>query len=804
MLRHNFAAALRQLWRNRAATLLNLIGLAIGLGCFVFADGTASDLSGRGAAAAYRNVFLMVERQTGGASAPDNPGTSVLLAPALRAELPAGYRVARMMAPFMGKTAVRADNTKLFMQVSYADADLPRMFALPGASPDALAEPFSLVLSKAAATRLFGAGPAIGRTLAINGIDATVTAVIVPPPAPSPFRSMTGDFDILASWDIFEKTNAGLVNPSNPNNWFDFYASTYVAPPPGGGQSAADLDARLAGFGDRHIPKSSNSAIFLATPGYSMLSTGANMAVRTDITGIPASTILDVLGIMILATAAANYINLATAQVLARAREVRIRRIIGATATDLLRQHAIETSVIIAGACILLALLAALLLPLAGVLLGGNLRVIAADRLFWLHLGLAVLLTAFIAGIYPALLFASLPATGPVQGRRSYSWVRSALTGLQFASAAILLIFVLVANQQNRALKQAGFSSGSDPVVAIESNPGSSMGSFRAALRAIPEVRSVGAAQYTPWGAGESWDQVRRDLPGAQPITNTIVAVNEDYFPTMGIKLLAGRELSPLHGGDGPPPADGSIATHVINVMIDRELAGNLGWQNPADAIGQPLYMPDTGPMRIVGVTESRPTSVVVFGSRGGLYWLDPGLSRVTLVRIDGAHISAALAQIDAAWDAAAPLAPEKREFIDDIFASAYQYFTGFTLIVSTLVALALLVALAGLAGMALEVARSRQREVAIRKMVGASTWDAARLLLWQFARPLLIANLVAWPLAFAVTQGYRSLFTVHAPASFWPFLAALCGTLAIAGLTVAGETWRTARLSPAEVLRAE
>jgi len=239
-------------------------------------------------------------------------------------------------------------------------------------------------------------------------------------------------------------------------------------------------------------------------------------------------------------------------------------------------------------------------------------------------------------------------------------------------------------------------------------------------------------------------------------------------------------------------------------VMIDRELAGNLGWQNPADAIGQPLYMPDTGPMRIVGVTESRPTSVVVFGSRGGLYWLDPGLSRVTLVRIDGAHISAALAQIDAAWDAAAPLAPEKREFIDDIFASAYQYFTGFTLIVSTLVALALLVALAGLAGMALEVARSRQREVAIRKMVGASTWDAARLLLWQFARPLLIANLVAWPLAFAVTQGYRSLFTVHAPASFWPFLAALCGTLAIAGLTVAGETWRTARLSPAEVLRAE
>ena len=803
MLHHNFLAALRQLWRNRLATALNLIGLVIGLGCFVFADGTASWISGRGAEALYKNIYILSEHMTApGDNEPNNPSTSVLLAPPLRSELPADYRVARLLAPSEGESGVRAGSTKLFMQVYYADPELPRMFPL--GSADALTPPHSVMLSAKAAGLLFGTKPAIGQTVSIGGVDATVTAIGKFPASISLFQVNGSDPAMLASWDIFEKLHPNLFITSNPTNWFNFFASTYVAAPAGSGETVAGLDARLDTFGARHVPKGNQQAHFSAAPGYAFLDTMADLGVRSDVTGLTAGTILDLLGTVILIIAVANYINLATAQVLARAREVRIRRILGATAGDLLRQHAIETCLIVAVACLVLAALAVVLLPAAEAQLGDILNLVLADRVFWLHLTTAVLATAVAAGIYPALLFASLPAAGAPRGRRSHSWLRSVLTSLQFASAATLLIFALVAHNENIVMRQVGEPAGVDPVVVIQSDPGTGMASFRDLLRTIPEVRSVSFAAYAPWGAGVSWDLLHKNVPGAPTVNTVINSVGDDYFTTMGIKLLAGRPLSLLRGGDQPPPEGGAIATQEINVVIDRDLATQFGWRNPADAIGQSIDAPDTGTLRVVGVTENRPTNMIVMGIHGNLYWSADNQAKITYVRLDGTHLASGLAAIDAAWNQAAPLAPLKRAFASDLFDAAYRVLSTVTSSISALVIPAFLVALAGLAGMAIEVTRSYLREIAIRKMLGATTWDAARLLLWQFARPLLIANLIAWPLAFAGAEGYLSLFTARVALTLWPFLWGLAGTLAIAGLTVAGETSRTARSSPAEVLRAE
>ena len=803
MLRHNFAAALRQLWRNRLATALNLAGLAIGLGCFVFADGTASFLSGRGAATQYQNIFLTTERSVDpGQSLPPNPSTSVLLAPPLRAELPAGYRVGRVMP--VGETGVHADAAKMFLQVYYADPDVLRMFALPSAGADALDAPHSVVLTERTARRLFGNRQAIGQVVTIDGVDATVSAISDPPAGASPYQFVGTDFDILASMDIYEKINPAMMNPNDPTNWFKFFASTYIEAPAASHETVAGLDSRLATFGDRHVTGGTSHAYFGVAPGYSILGTMADLAVRSDVTGLTAGAILDLLGIVILATAVANYINLATAQVLGRTREVRIRRILGATSLDLLRQHAIETCLIVAVACLALTIALLVTLPVLGAQVGAELHLALMDRLFWLHVAVAVAATVLVAGLYPAALFATLPAAGALQKRRWQSWLGAGLTCLQFASAAALLIFTLVARDQDRTMRQVGEPQGVDPVVAIESDPGTNLASLRAALQTIPEVRAVSSALYVPWSANVSWDNLHRDVAGAPSLSSVVNSVGENYFPTMGMKLLAGRELSPLRGGDQPPPDNGAIATRDINVVIDRDLAAQLGWRDPAAAVGEPLMVPDTGRLRVVGVVENHPTNMIVFGIHGNLYWSANHDAKVTLVRLDGGRVQSGLAAIDAAWNDAAPLAPLKRAFVADLFDQGFRELSEVTGTITALVVPAFLVALAGLAGMTIEVTRGSLREIAIRKMLGASTWDAARLLLWRFAKPLLIANLIAWPLALAGAKGYLSLFTVRTELTVWPFLGGLLGTLAVAALTVAGETARTARSSPAEVLRAE
>ena len=803
MFRHNLAAALRQLWRNRTATLLNLIGLAIGLGCFVFADGTASYLSGRGAALVYKNTFLVTERMTApGQSLPANAGTAPVLAPPLQSELPAGYLVGRFLP--VDDSGVRAGTAKAFLKVFYTDPDMLSMFVLPGARPDALEAPHSVVLSTDAAARLFGNRSAIGQNISINGVDASVTAVTNPPAAPTPFQKIGGNFDVLASWDIYDKLNPAGVDQSNPNNWFNFIVSTYIQAPAADHETIEGLDAKIATFGDRHIPKGDTHAYFAVTPGYAYLNTMSNLAVRSDVTGMTVASILDLLGVIIMAIAVANYINLATAQVLTRSREVRIRRLLGATAADLLRQHAIETSVIVAVSCSLLAFAGAFLLSITWPAIGASVSLVLSDSIFWQHVAIAVLAATFAAGVYPAILFATMAKAGPVQNRRSQNWLRGVLTCLQFASASTLLIFALETHDQNIALRQAGEPAGVDPVVAIESDPGSAIASFRSALRRSPAIRAVSSVIYTPWSGGVSWDGLHRELPNARTITTIYNAVGDDYSAAMSMSLIAGRQLSALHGGDGPPPNNGTIANHDINIVIDRDLAAQFGWRNPAMAVGEVLDAPDMGHFRIVGVTENRPTNMVVLGIHGDVYWADNQLTRITLVRLDPARIAQGLSAIDAAWNDAAPQAPLKREFVTDLFESGYHALNNATRTVTFLVIPAFLLALAGLAGMAIEVARSHLREIAIRKMVGASTWDAARLLLWKFAPPLLIANVIAWPLAFAGVTGYLSLFTTRTEITIWPFLIGLFGTLAISALAVADETRRTAGSSPAEVLRAE
>ena len=263
-------------------------------------------------------------------------------------------------------------------------------------------------------------------------------------------------------------------------------------------------------------------------------------------------------------------------------------------------------------------------------------------------------------------------------------------------------------------------------------------------------------------------------------------------------------------GTDDPPPR---------NIVVDRSFVAGMGFGTPEEAIDKLVYSPappipgarPQPPMRIIGVVEDRsfsffktpnPTVGAIYSMIGPVGPITPSV--LTVVRIKAADIGAALEGIDAAWNDLAPNVAISRRFLDDIFASAYARFTRITQLFATLAVTAFAICIAGLFGMATFVAGRQRREIGVRKTLGGSTRQMIALLLAGFSRPVLIANLVAWPAGYLAALAYLNQFPQAIDMTLWPFVMSVVITVAIAWLAVAGQTLRAARTRPAEVLRHE
>jgi putative ABC transport system permease protein len=246
-------------------------------------------------------------------------------------------------------------------------------------------------------------------------------------------------------------------------------------------------------------------------------------------------------------------------------------------------------------------------------------------------------------------------------------------------------------------------------------------------------------------------------------------------------------------------------------MVIDERTAERFGWTDPADAVGQTVYRQWSSsggfsrPVDIIGVVENASYKLVGMGIvSSSIYFLQPNDTQMFLIRINGAEQTEALAHIDASWDRFAPEIPMRRMFMSEMFEQAVSLFTMFSSIFGGLALLAIFIACVGLFGTASYAASRRRHEIGVRKSLGAHSGQIVRLLLWSFTKPVLIANVIAWPVAYLATQVYLSLFVVRTEQSIWPFAGGLAITLAVASLTVAVQTLRAARVKPAEVLRQE
>jgi putative ABC transport system permease protein len=811
------------------------------------------------------------------------PRTNRLFAEHLRADFPELETIARaQVMNEEGGIAAGDVDTRMFIVGAEKEFltifDLP---FVKGDPKEALSQPNSIVLSESAATQLFGATDPMGKTVTLGGVlDVSVTGVLGPIPEPSHLGrtpSATLPFDVLTSWDTLDGINTALAareqrraaqqgaasnggpsdrdgaaqgsappasdarsgatppdappagtapaqsSPPPPENWLGNYCcTTYVMLARDSKLTAKALNAQLRAFGERHLPVQQAQLATLdvgADPVTGLMVTQLDGQLLSAAPGLSITTLLLVLGGLVLVVACVNYANLATARAARRAREVGLRKAIGAGKYRVMAQYLAEAGLLTAAAAALALLAVWLAAPALHNAVGIDLRLgLAENAKFWAFLAGLMAAVTLLGGAYPAFVLSRVPPVEALRIGRTRLGPRFAgtlLVGLQFAAASFLTIVVLVMAAQNRALERTGLGSSSDPIVVLRNFPqfsGIDSALLMAELERIPQVAAVGEAGDTPWSTN-----VNLIMLAPTPDESAVLAVayqnnvGNDYFATLGIGVLAGRAFDREHGED---EVKGNLFNQAREVpaVIDESLARQLGFAAPRDAVDKTVYLPErmtrafgspAQPVRVLGVVENKPLHLVGAGASANFY-LYRGSSNYKLIRLSANDVPGGLAAIDALWKRLAARSPVNRKFMDDLFNQNYENFARLSQAFTGLALVAVVISVIGLTGMAIQVVGRRVHEIGVRKSVGAHTRQIVTMLLTHFSKPVIAANLIAWPLGYLAAQKYLAIFIQRIPLSPLPFLLSVALALAIAWTAVAGQALRAARVSPATVLRSE
>jgi putative ABC transport system permease protein len=281
--------------------------------------------------------------------------------------------------------------------------------------------------------------------------------------------------------------------------------------------------------------------------------------------------------------------------------------------------------------------------------------------------------------------------------------------------------------------------------------------------------------------------------------------------------VLFGRDFSRERSTDQiPPVGDLNSGSGPYAVMLDTLAAASFGWEDPRDAIGQSIYSHYGPPvtareftveLNVIGILGERRYEFLdftSFGSEGNLYLLRPSAAPFFLVKLSRSGLNDGLQHIDETWNSLLPEIPLQREFIDDLFYASYTLFQSISVSIGALSIFGFLVASIGLLGNATFITNIRSKEVGIRKVMGASSGRLLRMLILDFAKPILFANALAWPIGFFLGRAYTSFFAASVNVTLMPFIVSLGLSASIAFLAVFSQSWKSARARPAFTLRYE
>jgi predicted permease len=806
MFRNYVKIALRTLWKNRTHTSINLIGLSVAFGTCILLFLTASfelsyDRFHADADRLFRLNFLGMNRD----------GTSDLSAtmpfpitPALRAEFPEVEGVTRW---FDRSATVRWKDKTFGKDVRQADGDFLTMFSFPmsrGNAKTALTGLSDIVISQKMAKDVFGQENSLGKTLQLRIGDQwkpfTVTGVLGDAPDNSTLRfdaliSSRNAGDYLANkdrWDhgshsVFVKLKAG-VTPAMLQHRLQAFMNKYFA---------GDIEEQVKqGYPKNELGFQKSLLLqSFADVHFDTITTYGSGTSRTYVYSLIA------IGLFILTIACINFINLTIAQSISRAREVGVRKSLGAQRGQLFGQIWGET-VLLSGVALLLGLgMAYGLLPTFNKLFRSTLSIQSfLTPGVLLVTGSGFLMITLVAGGYPSWFVTRFSAVDVLKGKVKVSKpgvLRNTLIVTQFAIACLLIVCTLVMRQQVTYLQERPMGLNKEQVISVpissDLNGTTALRQMRDRLASQPNIVAVtGSAVNIGSGLdGSSSRSMYGFMYNKREISCDWLRVDFDYLKTLDIKLKAGRDFSPAYSTDS-----------TSAILVSESLAKQLGEASP---IGKYIE-PDSGKKyQIVGVfADFNLYSLHQKAEPIALQMLPNQRIDYVLIRVNPQNLTSAMETVKAAWNEVDPRKNFVGSFVDENVERWYKKEQRLASIFSSAAGIAILLSCMGLFAVALISIEQRTKEIGVRKVLGASVASIVALLAGDFLKLVLVAILVASPIAWYVMNKWLSDFAYRIDMPWWIFVLSGAMAVLIAFVTISFRSVKAALMNPVKSLRSE
>ncbi|GAB3264282.1 ABC transporter permease [Larkinella harenae] len=808
MLRNYFKIAWRNLMKNKVFSFINSVGLSVGLTCCILIAAFVKDeLSYDRYPTRAEQIYRVGVRLVGNGTVTDFPNADVAVGRGIQRAFPeveASTRLFRWNQIFVRY----GEKTSKEKSVAIVDSNFLEIFSIPfreGDPKTALRDPNSMVVTAAFAERFFGSEPALGKILTFGQDQQArkITGVIDAIPKNSHFH-----FDIFLS-------SVGEAFAQR-QNWSNVGSYTYLVLKKGA--DSQKLEAKLPQLVAEHVvpevqrdmgislseaQKSVDTFRFFLQPLTDIHLYSATKYELEPNGNINYVYLFAILAVFILLLAIVNFTNLSTAGAAKRSKEIGIRKVMGSVSVQLVGQFLIE-SVVITFLSLLLSLgLITALLPFFNALAGKQIELagfFTGDNLTVL-LGFG-LLVGLLAGIYPAFFLAFSKITTVLKGgsvlqtgRRNS--LRSGLVIFQFAVSAILIIATLVSYQQLKFMqtKTQGFDKEQVMVIHDTYTLGTNETVFKQQLRQDSRIVQASLSRSVPLSNDtEEGTQIYGKDPlkkqTTKEIQTTIYRIDDQYLPTLGIKLRQGRNFSPAF------PSDSSAV--ILNDAAVREL----GW-GQTNPIGKTIVRSGRKEFTVVGVVRD-------FHYASARQKIAPLMlllgynSGAVQVKVKADDVAGVVAAMKEKWAAFNPPAPFTYTFLDDRFAALYEAEQKTGTLFTVFAGISIVIACLGLFGLATFTAEQRTKEIGVRKVMGATSSSIVLLLSKDFLQLVLIAVLIAFPIAGWAMNRWLQDFAYRIEVAWWVYALAALLAVGIALLTVSFQSIKAALMNPVKSLRSE
>ncbi len=804
MIKNYLVTSFRNLRRNWNFTVINITGLTLGLACcllifFTVRYELSFDTHHRNADRVYRMLTHSIADGDKGFST----GMPLPVIEALKNDFPEIKEYVSPTYALRGTlvTVTKGSEKKKFADPGYNIAFVgPEYFRLfdytwlKGSAKSALKNAGSVVLTARQAALYFGDADPMGKTIRVdNNKDFVVTGIVADPPVVTnlPFTTMLS-FSSLKDYGAF----------TNWDDWVSSYGGGQIYLMLPGKVSEAQFEQQLVAFVNKYRePKDAAKMRYVLQPlkDIHFATKIGNYANRSISEGMIWA--MSLVGVFILITACVNFVNLATAQALRRSREVGVRKVLGSTRGQLLRQYFSETGVITITSVILALLAAQLVLPYISNVLNINQQgvVFFTDPSILIFCLLLAVITTLLAGLYPAMIVSGYQPILALKGKMrtagsTQSNLRRGLIVLQFSISQVILIGTLIAYSQMKYFRtlDVGFEKDEVVNVVIPDQAAGKIETMRDKLEAAPGISNISFSTFTPmsrsnWQTGFKFE----NDPEFLDLDIVMRPADTAYFNTYGLKMAAGRMYMP--------------SDTMREFVVNEAFAQKLGFKNPQDIVGKRLTIGGSEvKLPIVGVVRNFNTFSLhreIIPCVMTTLRRDYRVMSVKLAKNSGPE---QLKKIEEAWAGQFPDYLFKYSFYDQTLNSFYEKEENFFSLFKILSCIAIFIGCLGLYGVVAFMAESRTKEMGIRKAIGASALNIFGLFSIDFVKLVVIALLIASPIAWYLMDGWLQDFNYKVQVSWWLFAVAGLAAVVIALVTISFQSVKAALTNPVTALRSE